>query len=41
MNCDKIFFMQNGNIINEGTHDNLLKKCKGYKDLYEYEIKQT
>ena len=41
MNCDKIFFMQNGNIINEGTHDNLLKKCKGYKDLYEYEIKQN
>lgn len=41
MNCDNIFFMQNGNIINEGTHDKLLKECKSYKDLYEYEIKQN
>lgn len=41
MNCDNIFFMQNGNIINEGTHEKLLKECKSYKDLYEYEIKQN
>ena len=39
MNCDNIFFMQNGNIINEGTHNKLLKECKSYKELYEYEIK--
>lgn len=39
MNCDNIFFMQNGNIINEGTHEKLLKECKSYKELYEYEIK--
>ena len=31
MNCDNIFFMQNGNIINEGTHEKLLKECKSYK----------
>lgn len=41
MNCDNIFFMQNGNIINEGTHNKLLKECKSYKELYEYEIKSN
>lgn len=41
MNCDNIFFMQNGNIINEGTHEKLLKECKSYKELYEYEIKSN
>ena len=40
MNCDNIFFMQNGNIACEGTHNELLKKCKSYKELYEYEIKE-
>ena len=39
MNCDKLFFMQDGKIINEGTHNKLLKECKSYKELYEYEIK--
>lgn len=40
MNCDNIFFMQNGNIACEGTHYELLKKCKSYKELYEYKIKE-
>ena len=41
MNCDNIFFMQNGKITNEGTHDELLKECSSYKELYEYEIKSN
>ena len=41
MNCHNIFFMQNGKIINEGTHDELLKNCSSYKELYEYEIKSN
>ena len=39
MNCDNIFFMKDGSIIKEGTHKELLKECKSYKELYDYEIK--
>lgn len=39
INCDEIFFMKDGKIENNGTHEELLKKCKSYKELYEYEIK--
>lgn len=41
INCDEIFFMKNGKIENNGTHAELLKKCKSYKELYEYEIKSN
>ena len=39
LNCDKIFFVENGRVINSGTHKQLLKRCKQYKKLYESEIK--
>lgn len=41
INCDEIFFMKDGKIENKGTHEELLKKCKSYKELYEYEIKSN
>ena len=41
INCDEIFFMKDGKIENKGTHEELLKECKSYKDLYEYEIKSN
>lgn len=41
MNCNKIFFMEGGKIIDSGTHEELIKSCKSYKQLYEYEIKQN
>ena len=37
INSDIIYFLKNGRIINSGTHRQLLKKCKEYKDLYEHE----
>lgn len=40
LNCDKIFFIDNGKIIDSGNHNELLKKCKEYKNLYESEIKE-
>ena len=40
-NCYKIFFMENGKIKNSGSHDSLIKKCKEYKNLYNYEIKEA
>ena len=39
VNADKIFFLNNGKIEKQGTHDYLLKTSKSYKKLYETEIK--
>ena len=39
LNCDKIFFIENGKIIDSGTHKELLNRCSEYKHLYESEIK--
>ena len=40
LNCDKIFFVENGKVIDSGTHKQLFKKCIQYKKLYESEIKE-
>lgn len=39
VDCDKIFFMGNGKIEAEGTHDVLLKKSKRYKELWNAYLK--
>ncbi len=39
INSDKIIYINNGKIQAEGTHSELLKKSKGYKKLYELELK--
>lgn len=41
INSDKIIYIDDGKIIAEGTHDELLKTCKGYKKLYELELKNN
>lgn len=38
INADRILYLENGKIEAEGTHKELLKKCKNYKMLYESEI---
>ena len=38
INCDKIYFIEDGKVIAEGTHEELLKKCPEYKHLYISEI---
>ena len=35
---DRIIFVENGKVSAEGTHKELLKKSKSYKELYENEI---
>ena len=40
LSCDRIFFVENGKVIDFGTHKELLKRCKQYKNLYESEIKE-
>ena len=39
INANKILLLDEGKIIAEGTHKELLKNCKEYQKLYESEIK--
>lgn len=34
MSSDKIFFIKNGSLIEEGNHDNLIKNKKFYFNLF-------
>ena len=38
-NAQKIFVISNGNIINSGNHDFLIKNCEEYKSLYQKQLK--
>lgn len=37
--CDRIIFLADGNIAEEGTHDELIKANKGYADLFAVQSK--
>lgn len=41
LNCDKIFYIEDGKIIDSGSHKELLNRCSAYKHLYESEIKKN
>jgi len=41
INSDRILFLNDGVIESEGTHKELLKKSKKYKELYESEINKN
>ncbi len=38
IDADKIFVIDNGKIIDSGTHQELLKKCEFYKNLYSKDL---
>ena len=38
--ADRIFFVKNGKILAEGTHDELIVSCPDYRTLYETESRQ-
>ena len=38
-NADKIFVLKKGNLIDSGTHEELIKNCDYYKLLYEKQLK--
>ncbi len=40
INADRILFIDQGKIIAEGSHKQLLKNCPEYKELYNTEIKK-
>lgn len=38
-NCNLIVVLDNGNVVGTGTHDELLKTCEVYKEIYMSQIK--
>ena len=38
IDCDKIFVVADGKIIDSGSHKELLEKCEFYKNLYEKDL---
>jgi subfamily B ATP-binding cassette protein MsbA len=40
LNSDKIYVIDNGKVIGEGNHTELLKKSKEYKNFYEKQIRK-
>lgn len=41
IDCDRILFLDDGKIKAEGTHKELLRTCKNYRNLYEAELKNN
>ena len=37
--CDRIIYLRDGQILADGTHDELMKTCEDYKDLYNLQAK--
>ena len=35
ISADKIIVLDNGKIVGEGTHEELLNNCEVYKDIYK------
>ena len=38
MRCDKVYVMDNGRIVGEGTHKQLLETCRTYKEIYDSQM---
>ncbi len=38
VNCNRIFYFEDGTIAASGTHHQLMETCKAYRDLYTLEI---
>ena len=41
LNCDNIYVVDNGKIIDSGKHDDLLNNSKIYRNFYQRQIKQN
>jgi len=41
INCDRIYYIEDGKVVDSGKHSELLNKCLAYKKLYESEIKEN
>jgi subfamily B ATP-binding cassette protein MsbA len=41
LNSDKIYVIDNGQVIGEGSHSKLLEKSKEYKNFYNKQINKS
>lgn len=41
MNADKIVVLDDGQVVGIGSHDELLKTCEVYREIYQSQFKQT
>lgn len=41
INSNRLIFIEDGKVVDTGTHKELLKKNKSYQKLYELELKET
>ena len=41
MQADKIVVLDDGEIVGLGTHEDLLKDCEVYREIYESQFKRT
>lgn len=37
VDADRIYFMEDGEILNSGTHDELIENCAQYKEMYNHQ----
>ena len=40
LNSDKIYVINNGSVIDEGSHEKLIKNSKIYKNFYEKQVRK-
>ena len=40
LNSDRIYVVDNGSIVDEGNHDDLIKNSKIYKNFYEKQLRK-
>lgn len=41
MHCDKIIVIDDGKVVGEGVHSNLIKNCEVYKEICQSQLKET
>jgi ABC-type multidrug transport system fused ATPase/permease subunit len=40
MGCDKIIVLEDGRIVGEGTHEELLETCETYREIYDSQFRK-
>lgn len=40
MNCDKIIVLDDGKLVSQGTHSELLENCEIYREIYESQLEK-
>lgn len=40
-NCDRIVVLEDGKVVGNGKHEELIKKCSCYKKMYNYQKEEV